>query len=83
MIEIKFTCDGCFAETKATVPHPRTEGVFRDLQPGESGFVKTTHPTIRDCAPDGWIVFDPFTRLVYCPACWSLIDQHTAEEEAS
>jgi len=24
-------------------------------------------------APEGWVVFDPFTAVTYCPKCWAEI----------
>jgi hypothetical protein len=43
------------------------------MYPGSSlCFERTT--TVEAAAPEGWVVFDPYTHLTYCPACWASIE---------
>lgn len=29
---------------------------------------------VDDVVPDGWIAFDPYTHITYCPTCWASIE---------
>lgn len=37
--------------------------------------VKGENLRVRECAPDGWMPFDPYTKQCYCPKCWRDIDE--------
>ena len=35
--------------------------------------IEITRPNIETDAPEGWVVFDPFTHCTYCSTCWESI----------
>lgn len=69
-------CGGCEAE--ASVPLRRryeTLCAAAIVVGGESYdrcAVVTDDP--EDAAPDGWVVWDPYTFCTYCPTCWASIE---------
>lgn len=77
-VEITYRCNGCFAEE--TVSGVRAERVV--LTPNvfiRNGVAwdrtRVERPSIESVAPDGWMVWDPYTQMTYCPACWASIEE--------
>lgn len=48
----------------------------------EGGFVTKRAPSIPDLAPEGWMVYDPYTGCTYCPTCWDSIENDLDEPTA-
>ncbi len=69
-VMVVFGCDGCFREAEGT-DWLRVE--FRGSR-GAWGFGRSTPVNSpQEIAPDGWVAFDPYTFLCYCPDCWAEI----------
>jgi hypothetical protein len=85
-VDLTYRCNGCEAEeTVRSVKAERvvlTASVFVvDGVAWDRTIVKT--PTIESVAPEGWTVFDPYTQMTYCPACWASIERDDAPAEAT
>jgi hypothetical protein len=77
MIKLTFKCGGCAAEatTEAKSAH------FDSVNGRGWGFGRWAYPTIAECAPEGWIAYDPYTQGQYCPECWDEIDSSLPASE--
>lgn len=75
MIDLVFTCGGCFAEAPGTGPLRRT--FERAIPTGGFGVWKWNRP--EDVTPEGWVASDPYTGCCYCPTCWEGIVNHGAQ----
>jgi len=64
------SCDGCHAETKSDKYLRRR---FHGVSGKSHGFGTFEYDLPQNIAPDGWIVFDPYTGCTYCPTCWAEI----------
>ena len=72
MIDLTFRC--CACDASVTV-HNAIGRKFRSVNGRGYGF-GTYHTTeIEDIAPEGWVPFDPYTQVTYCPDCWAEIEQ--------
>lgn len=76
-VSVTYQCGGCEAvETVSCIT--RTWEVLRhDVfrlggETYDECLVKT--PTIESAAPEGWMPFDPYTGVCYCPKCWAEIE---------
>ncbi len=77
-MSIKVTYDCCGCEASATVILP---GAFFLSITGRSyGLGTVQYPRVRDHVPEGWMDYDPYTYLTYCPDCVASI---WPEEEKS
>lgn len=67
-VKLLLSCGGC--DTTATVGplRRRAESVFG----GSLCAVVTDEP--EDLAPEGWVMFDPYTYCTYCSTCWAEIE---------
>lgn len=76
-VEVSYHCNGC--EAVETV-----RGLCRHWEVIRSAAVtvggvaydrcRVDTPTIESAAPEGWMPFDPYTGMTYCPACWASIE---------
>ncbi len=74
-VEITYHCSGC--EAKTTVTNVEAECVVLAANIFTSEGVVYKRPSIASVAPKGWMVYDPYTLLTYCPECWSAIKNGT------
>lgn len=66
-------CDGC-REAVTVGPLRRR---FHGSQGDHGwGYWQTDKP--ESLAPEGWVMFDPYTQQSYCPACWESIERAVA-----
>ncbi len=70
-VTVNFECGGCFDKAKGIKPLRRRFESFRGRL-GGWGTYKTD--TVEDVAPEGWVVYDPYTHCCYCPKCWAEIE---------
>lgn len=70
-VRVFFDCGGCPASV-AGVKLLRPDVVYDYVGAGLDR-VTVHYPVIEDCAPEGWMVYDPFSGCTYCPECWDAI----------
>ena len=72
-VTVHYECNGCFAKAEGTEPlQLRFESVTgRSYGFGSPRLVKSA----ASVAPAGWVAFDPYTYLCYCPECWAKIEK--------
>lgn len=76
-IKVTYSCCGCFAEETVVLPY-----VYFDSFSGRGhGFGYYRYPDIRKHVPHGWVDYDPYTHLTYCPTC--IEDIWPSEKEAN
>ena len=71
---VRFRCDGCPAVTEEAPAWRHAKQVGHSLIA-----VPTVEASIEEAAEKvapGWTIYDPWTRCVYCPACWECITEH-------
>lgn len=76
-VDVTYRCNGCEAEATVTGIRARRRVISeRAVVLNGIAYDKTIveTPTIETAAPDGWMVFDPYTQMTYCPACWEQIE---------
>ena len=66
MIKVIFECGGCDATAEG-----RLWRKFRSFSGRSYGFGTYHTTTPQEAAPEGWIAFDPYTQVTYCPDCWA------------
>lgn len=78
MIEVKFSCCGCGAVAMGIAP--LTES-FVSIS-GRSHGLGSYRPdnTVRSVAPDGWVPYDQYTHVCYCPKCWQSIEDGSCDD---
>lgn len=76
-IELTFKCSGCSKTTRGTGPVRR---VFHGVNGRDYGFGTWKIEPISNLAPQGWVPFDPYTNVTYCPECWDEIEPAPSEE---
>lgn len=66
---VKYECNGCFAVEEIKVGPLRSR--FHGVTGHEHGFGHWEDEVIdaEKHAPEGWMAFDPYTRMCYCPKC--------------
>ncbi len=67
-VTIHVSCSGCDAEADGGQIHKRWVSTFG------GGIHHAEMSSINDAAPEGWVLFDPYTLITYCPACWASIE---------
>jgi hypothetical protein len=67
-VMLRLTCGGCPATVEVGPLHKRFHGTH-----GDWGFGTGVVDPVEDLAPEGWVMFDPYTYCTYCPACWQSI----------
>lgn len=68
-VTVKFSCSGCDATADGVGP------IERRWVSTYGGKIHHTEQTpIGDLAPEGWVPFDPYTLVTYCPTCWASIE---------
>jgi hypothetical protein len=76
-LTLHFDCSGC--DAKETVKSEVTK-VFRSFS-GRSHGLGTHYlqwpENVDALAPEGWVAFDPYTLVTYCPECWAEIEVPT------
>ena len=72
-VTIHAACTGCDATAEGGQIQARYVSTFG----GSIHHIERT--PIEDAAPEGWVLFDPYTLTTYCPTCWALIvrPEHT------
>ena len=82
-VRVTYHCGGCDATATASLRR-RHEGV-KPAACVANGVVFDRCLIVTDdvetAAPDGWIVFDPYTFCTYCPSCWSQITDDGAGDD--
>jgi len=77
-VTLTLLCGGCDAVTVATGPlRKRFHGTH-----GDYGFGAVAVDDPEALAPEGWVMFDPYTYCTYCPKCWAEIESAQEPEEA-
>ncbi len=71
MITVKFHCSGCNAVADGKEPLRNT---FVSICGRAYGLGSYHEDRASEVAPDGWIAFDPYTQVTYCPDCWADIE---------
>lgn len=69
-IHIVYFCSGCPREATVNVG----ANVISVPIGGGIDRVAVEKPRVDESAPDGWIAFDPYTHVTYCPECWDRIE---------
>lgn len=72
MIDVTFKCMGCRAEV--TVRNA-IQNKFHSFNGKGHGFGVRRETRVSEICPAGWIPFDPYTQVTYCPACWADIER--------
>jgi hypothetical protein len=75
-VDVTYRCNGCQAavEVKGLIRRWKTitpnaitaHGIAYDR-------CRVDTPDIESAAPEGWVAFDPWTGMTYCPTCWASI----------
>lgn len=83
-VQITYRCSGC--DAAATVTDVRAKRIVLTTNAiTVSGMawdkVRIERPSIESAAPDGWMVWDPYTLATYCPECWTSIEDSTHKEQ--
>ncbi len=70
---ITYGCGGCHEEftTEPISIRARTESAFGG--PIVKVIVKPKLDA-EEHAPEGWVVYDPYTLVTYCPTCWDDVE---------
>jgi hypothetical protein len=68
---VTFACGGCDATTRGTAPLRKR---FVGINGCDYGLGTYHVDQVAPLAPDGWMVFDPYTMATYCPTCWAEIE---------
>lgn len=76
-VTLELRCGGC--DERATVGPLRKR--FHGTR-GDWGLGVPRVDPVEDLAPDGWVMFDPYTYCTYCPTCWASIVAEPAEVSA-
>jgi len=62
-------------DLRCTCGATATGTLHRDFRPlfhgGDSGLGRWV---LRAEGPSGWVLFDPYTNVTYCPSCWADIE---------
>jgi hypothetical protein len=74
-VVVHLKCGGCEAEADTKPIRAEYVPLFTN-----SLFCRTRYPVVtNDLAPEGWVIFDPYTLATYCPECWaSIVDEDGA-----
>ena len=76
-VTVEFSCGGCNATAKGT---DRLKLHFVSVSGRSYGFGSPRpENTIEDVTPEGWIAYDPYTYMTYCPTCWDSIENREEE----
>lgn len=75
-VSVTFECGGCFRKEPGT---GFVRNNFRSFSGRSHGFGVYKEMSVTEVAPDGWVVFDPYTQCTYCPDCWASIERGTDE----
>jgi hypothetical protein len=70
-VRLLLSCGGCDATAEVGPLRRRYVSVFG----GNLCRVTTDDPEA--LAPDGWVMWDPYTHCTYCPECWASIETRT------
>ena len=71
MSTIKMNCGGCGAEKETK----RITKKFESITGQSWGIGVHKIDDIEKLAEnEGWILFDPYTQMTYCPDCWESIE---------
>ena len=84
-VDIKFECGGCDrVEHVSFRAIPRRVFISITGRSYGIGSYETKWDNdpakILDHAPEGWMIFDPYTQTTYCSDCWAGIEAPKTEE---
>ena len=77
MILVTFYCSGCNESAKGKAPLSRNFIRLWD----RSNFGCWGPYKVKEIAPEGWMIGDPYTDCVYCSKCWEEIETSVPEKE--
>ena len=77
-VRLLLSCGGC----RATITTDRLRKRFVSFSGRSYGFGTYQLDDPEALTPDGWMMFDPYTQLTYCPECWAGLLADFAEEDA-
>ena len=78
MSVIKMSCGECNAEKETK----RITKKFESITGRSWGIGIHKIADIEKLAEDeGWVLFDPYTQMTYCPECWKSIEDNTKDDE--
>ena len=77
-VTVTFSCGGCFKKTEGT---DRLSRQFVSITGRSYGFGSYVYNKSQDVAPEGWVAFDPFTGMCYCPECWAEIEREDSSDD--
>lgn len=81
-VTLKLSCGGCDATADATGPLRKRFVSFSGQDHGFGTIQLDGDP--EDLAPEGWVMFDPYTFCTYCPDCWaSILAPNTTDDIAN
>lgn len=70
-VRLTFDCNGCDAKAEGT---DRLRKRFHSFSGRGYGLGVYVIDDIETVTPEGWVAFDPYTQMTYCPECWAEID---------
>lgn len=76
MITVTYYCSGCPATATAEIRRH-----FLSFSGKDYGLGVYKVDNVESVAPEGWVPFDPYTSVTYCPNCWADITDGTTEEK--
>lgn len=81
-VRVIFECSGCDAKAEGA---GRLEKRFVSVSGRDHGFGAARWKVrVEDVVPEGWVAFDPYTYMTYCPKCWAAIEgEGPTQEEGS
>lgn len=76
IVTVHLACSGCEATAEGTGPlRKRFHGSH-----GDWGWGSYRVEDVEALAPEGWVMFDPYSATTYCPECWSSITADSPEQ---
>lgn len=69
-VRLLLSCGGCDATAEGTA---LLRKLFYGTR-GDHGIGSYHIGNPEALAPDGWVMFDPYTQATYCPDCWEVIN---------
>ena len=74
-VTVHYACNGCDASVDAKAEMRRE---FRSFSGRDHGIgtwnMQNQWKLVEATAPEGWVPFDPYTNITYCPKCWDSIE---------
>lgn len=80
-VTVTYRCNGCEAVAESRGLISRLEVVLPAAVTVGGVPYDRCHrdtPSIESAAPEGWMPFDPYTGVCYCPDCWAGIEANVS-----